>query len=737
MLVLKVKEFIKKIENNELIHELSTTLPRMSSSKEEIAWEESFTQVSILLSSIIDEGNTEFGDVDIILEYHLPLSSKYCDLILAGKKNNRKCCFIMELKNWKKNDSDSPGEIKGTMIHHNNIVVHPSQQVAGYTNYIQNFHSAFSNSKDNKITTGVVFFTSDISLIPYRQGINAKLASDYPLYSLNSVEELKKDILEYIDSGLNGFADEIISGTYKQNRSMLVGFANLLKHYEYENTPLPYVLLDEQNTGYENIIQRLNSVITRNSNKKEVIIIKGNPGSGKSAIAINAWIESILIAKKNDLDPQKNIVFCTTSDAQHKAWTNVVNKSGIAGIDNAIIKASKFNPGINSNNINNLVDVLRDIKPNVLYADGKQHGKIKYRIDPLKWRETLKLFKSGVLEKYGYKYNKIDEFLLVLVDEAHGLMQPVDETKKGKEQIIKIGTKDIPPAVGPMSYHIIDNSKISVFFIDSQQAYRDKESTRETDIERYAKELGANITTIDLEDSEYRCGGSKEYVEWVRNLFESPKLLDSKKWKNDFSLQVVDYPSDMEEILIQHIAEGCSVRYMAYYSVEWKTQNIESNPSKYFLPPDKKDFCLPDKNGKMFSKCWNSKEDYISPRENHEMYKNPLLEVGYPLVVRGFDFDYVGIIWLDDLVYRNGTWYISLDKTKLDKGPSSMRSAAIAEAKKKTGLLSMSKDKEAINKYCRSIFGNYLVLLTRAIKGNVLYIKDKETRDYIKSLLLE
>ena len=123
MLVLKVKEFIKKIENNELIHELSTTLPRMSSSKEEIAWEESFTQVSILLSSIIDEGNTEFGDVDIILEYHLPLSSKYCDLILAGKKNNRKCCFIMELKNWKKNDSDSPGEIKGTMIHHNKLQV--------------------------------------------------------------------------------------------------------------------------------------------------------------------------------------------------------------------------------------------------------------------------------------------------------------------------------------------------------------------------------------------------------------------------------------------------------------------------------------------------------------------------------------------------------------------------------------------------------------------------------------
>ena len=43
--IYKNEEKYFKIENNELIHELSTTLPRMSSSKEEIAWEESFTQV--------------------------------------------------------------------------------------------------------------------------------------------------------------------------------------------------------------------------------------------------------------------------------------------------------------------------------------------------------------------------------------------------------------------------------------------------------------------------------------------------------------------------------------------------------------------------------------------------------------------------------------------------------------------------------------------------------------------
>ena len=34
---------------------------------------------------------------------------------------------------------------------------------------------------------------------------------------------------------------------------------------------------------------------------------------------------------------------------------------------------------------------------------------------------------------------------------------------------------------------------------------------------------------------------------------------------------------------------------------------------------------------------------------------DPLCEVGCPYVVRGFDYDYVGVLWLSDLVWR-GRW---------------------------------------------------------------------------------
>lgn len=34
------------------------------------------------------------------------------------------------------------------------------------------------------------------------------------------------------------------------------------------------------------------------------------------------------------------------------------------------------------------------------------------------------------------------------------------------------------------------------------------------------------------------------------------------------------------------------------------------------------------------------------------MHQDPLSEVGCPYVVRGFDFDYVGLLWLEDIYVR-------------------------------------------------------------------------------------
>ena len=43
------------------------------------------------------------------------------------------------------------------------------------------------------------------------------------------------------------------------------------------------------------------------------------------------------------------------------------------------------------------------------------------------------------------------------------------------------------------------------------------------------------------------------------------------------------------------------------------------------------------------------------------MAKDPLGEVGCPYTVRGFDYDWVGLLWLKDLVWRKDRWTVDLD----------------------------------------------------------------------------
>lgn len=74
-----------------------------------------------------------------------------------------------------------------------------------------------------------------------------------------------------------------------------------------------------------------------------------------------------------------------------------VNKSGVARIDNAIIKASKFSTGINSNNTNEIAKVLKRENIDLLYED--KRAPEGYRLDPLKWREIQHFLKNRIAKK--------------------------------------------------------------------------------------------------------------------------------------------------------------------------------------------------------------------------------------------------------------------------------------------------------------------------------------------------
>ena len=49
---------------------------------------------------------------------------------------------------------------------------------------------------------------------------------------------------------------------------------------------------------------------------------------------------------------------------------------------------------------------------------------------------------------------------------------------------------------------------------------------------------------------------------------------------------------------------------------------------------------------------------YVSAHRAGRIAHDPLCEIGCPYVVRGFDYDYVGILWLNDLAWRGHRWHV-------------------------------------------------------------------------------
>ena len=106
------------------------------------------------------------------------------------------------------------------------------------------------------------------------------------------------------------------------------------------------------------------------------------------------------------------------------------------------------------------------------------------------------------------------------------------------------------------------------------------------------------------------------------------------------------------------------------------------------------------------------------------MATDPLAEIGCPFVVRGFDFDYIGLLWMSDLVWRGNQWRADpkhIHETAWKK--------TVAQSRREGGS---GPNSDAL---LRRLQRGYRILLSRAIRGAYVWFEDEETKDHVKSLL--
>lgn len=675
--------------------------------EEATAWGRSLPRLSTALNATsLQSLHLYFGNRgNLALEYQLPGASSWCDVVMLGRHDGRPAAVIVELKDWMTR-GDKPGRALGLIERQGRQELHPSDQVRGYAEYCRRFHSTVLER--DAAVHGCVLFTNDRWIGAYKQAPNDGLAIEYPMFA-DTAPGFSTDFPAYFAGRLTDvdrdFAESFAEGRYRQDR----GFVAQIGAQLLDPAGSPFELLDNQRRAFAIAKDAVDSAVMSagdHTPSKRVIIVLGPPGSGKSAIAARLWASLV----SDSSLPEGDVVFTTTSASQNTNWEEMFGRVGGRGAAGIVKKASGYTPVTTGR-----VGQLR-----------KRFGE-SFLEDAGKWREHLAtIVRIGEPFKDGAR---TDQHLVSIVDEAHALINP--EHNEGRGQF------GFAAQLGPQAYHIIRSSIVSVFLLDPKQGFRARENTTVEDITHWAAELGAGAPEIvDLGDSQFRCAGSREYVEWVESLLggevSARTHILADRWRNVDAPHRLDFrvfgdPEDWESALRDRAGDGATVRLLASYCRPWKTREA-AQPHQ--LPEDLQDFherYMKGAKARYWTRPWNFAPNgdyswFVQASPGSYIAEDPLCEVGCPYVVRGFDYDYIGLLWLDDLLWRDG-WEVDPGKVE-ETGFMQVIKAARREARE-------GRRGRATGELLERVAQTYRILMTRPIRGIYLWVPDEQTRQHI------
>lgn len=218
----------------------------------------------------------------IVVEYELPYSNQRIDCMLFGRgPADEENVVLMELKQWSKaEECDVENNVVTFVAGRNRMEAHPSYQVGGYHMYLKDFVEAFEESPPLNLSSACYchnYPRDDAVLFDARF---AKILARYPLFAREDVGSLADYLRARLGAGgglpiLQRFSSSRIAPSKK----LLEHARNMIDGQHIFN------LLEEQITAYNTILDRAKK--SAKLGKKSVIIVRGGPGTGKSAIALD------------------------------------------------------------------------------------------------------------------------------------------------------------------------------------------------------------------------------------------------------------------------------------------------------------------------------------------------------------------------------------------------------------------------------------------------------------------
>ncbi|MFD4525313.1 DNA/RNA helicase domain-containing protein [Streptomyces sp. NPDC058470] len=237
------------------------------------SWERSLPALSRALA---DAG---LGCVEMLVEYALPLTSKRADVVLAGvhPRTKEPSYVVVELKQWSQAFPDKDDPLLCRVDAYTHPVLNPIEQVRGYCDYLVSFNGALAEHPER--ISGVAYLHNATEF-----GVSGLYEVEQNVRGRMFTAERRGEFLDYLHSKLApepgaAAADALLAGKVQPSRQLMAVAAQEVREREQ------FVLLDEQKVAYETVLSAVRRA--EESDHKEVIVVTGGPGTGKSVIALS------------------------------------------------------------------------------------------------------------------------------------------------------------------------------------------------------------------------------------------------------------------------------------------------------------------------------------------------------------------------------------------------------------------------------------------------------------------
>lgn len=286
-----------------------------------------------------------------------------------------------------------------------------------------------------------------------------------------------------------------------------------------------------------------------------------------------------------------------------------------------------------------------------------------------------------------------DEIDLIVCDEAHRLSKC---PKTGSFSSRRDGESSVSV--------VVTRARVPVFFIDGDQRLFHDEIWTPEELSREIRKLGAEEVPITLERV-LRAVGSATYDSWVQHLLAG----DPRPWDrgdpsdpDPFELYYADRAEKMESFLRAKQDSGTTARITAGMCWKWDDR---TGTVPEVQPEGPKGWARP----------WNAGDSHGTPDVPKRRFwatdPGGFGQIGCVHTAQGLEYEWGGVIMGPDLTWEGGRWAVHLE---------AVRSKA-----------NRIQDDDHLGRAIRNAYG---VLMTRSIRGTILYSTDPATRALFAAL---